>query len=52
MIELKVIFYNLILNFELLPNDRTQIPIKLKKTILNIAPEGGIHLTLKPRSKN
>lgn len=47
---LKVVIYNLVLNFKIEPNAKTQIPIKLMK----IAPaipiaEKGVHLQLKLR---
>lgn len=51
LMEIKAILYYLLLNFSFEPNEKTQIPIKLKKTAFNLLPENGMHLKLKPRTK-
>lgn len=50
--EIKAILYHLLLNFSFEPNEKTQLPIKLKKgTIHSPTPENGMHLELKTRGK-
>lgn len=47
--EAKAILYNLLLNFSFEANEKTQIPMKLKKTPFTIEMESGMHLELKHR---
>lgn len=49
LMEIKAVFYNLLLNFSFEPNERTVIPVKLQKTPFTMRPENGMHLALKPR---
>ena len=49
--ELKAVFYYLILNFTFEPNDKTQIPLKLANSFTNVDGEKGIHAELRPRQK-
>lgn len=46
---IKAVLYHLLLNFKLEPNEKTEIPLKIKKTLVGTIPENGIHLELKPR---
>lgn len=48
--EMKAILYYLLRNFSFEVNDKTQIPLKMKKTLF-LAFEKGVHLELKPRKK-
>ncbi|XP_037029354.1 cytochrome P450 9e2-like [Bradysia coprophila] len=47
LMEIKVILYTLLLNFTFEANEKTQIPIKLRK--IELAAKHGVHLELKPR---
>lgn len=49
LMEIKAIIYHLILNFRLVPNEKTDIPAKLKKTPFTVATENGMHLSFEPR---
>ncbi|XP_055314969.1 LOW QUALITY PROTEIN: probable cytochrome P450 9f2 [Sitodiplosis mosellana] len=49
LMEIKAILYNLLLNFSFEPNEKTHIPMKLKKTAFTLDGENGVHLELKPR---
>lgn len=51
MIQVKTIFYYLLLNFSFEPNEKSQIPIKLMKNALNLEPEDGFYMELRPRQK-
>lgn len=48
LMELKAILYHLLLNFSFEPNEKTNIPIKLKKVALSMQVDG-LHLEMKPR---
>lgn len=50
LMEIKVILFYLLLNFSLEPNEVTQIPLKMKRTIV-MTTEKGVNLELKPRKK-
>lgn len=50
--EVKAVLYHLLLNFSFEPNEKTQIPMILKKFAFSLIPEKGMHLELKPRHKN
>lgn len=50
LMEVKSLIYHLLLNFRLEPNEKTQIPLKLKKSPSANETEQGIHLHLNPRS--
>lgn len=52
LMEAKAILYNLLLNFSFEPNEKTQIPLKLKKTAFSLMSESGVHLNLIPRCKD
>ncbi|XP_056644717.1 cytochrome P450 9e2-like [Diorhabda sublineata] len=41
LMEVKVAFFHILLNFELVPTAKTQIPLKISKSKLNITAEGG-----------
>lgn len=51
LVELKAIFYYLLLNFSFEPNGVTQIPVQLKRLPFSLVAEKGVHLELKPRKK-
>lgn len=46
LMQIKSVMYNLVLNFELKPNLKTQIPLKLQKTPFAILTERGVDLEL------
>lgn len=46
---IKSVIYYLLLNFEIVPNKETVIPIKLKKSPVGLAAADGVHLALKLR---
>lgn len=48
LMTVKTILYNFLLNFSFEVTEKTQIPLKYKKTMLNIVAENGIWLELKP----
>lgn len=48
----KVMLYELVLNFELTTIQKTQVPIKIKKTLGNLATEDGIWIGLKMRNNS
>lgn len=50
--QAKVTIYYLVLNFKLLPYEKTQVPLKLDKTPMGMYTEKGIHLKFEPRDKN
>ncbi|GAB0096685.1 Cytochrome P450 [Sergentomyia squamirostris] len=49
LMELKSIMYYLILNFSLEVTEKTEIPVKLAKSLVSLQAENGIHLQLRPR---
>lgn len=51
LMEIKAILYNLLLKFSFEPYEKTQIPIKLKKTGFTMEAENGVHLELRSREK-
>lgn len=51
LMELKAVVYYLLLNFELTPNTKTQIPIQVAKSPFGIRAEKGVELHMKLRSK-
>lgn len=51
LMQVKAILYYLLLNFTFEPNEKTDIPIKLKKSSFATVPENGFHLELIPRTK-
>lgn len=51
LMEIKSVLYNLLLHFSFEPNEKTEIPMKLKKSAFSLLPEDGFHLELKPRKK-
>lgn len=50
LMEVKALFFYLILNFNIQPYEKTQIPLEIAKSVLNWSFENGIHLELKPRT--
>ncbi|KAG4075030.1 hypothetical protein HA402_004576 [Bradysia odoriphaga] len=49
LMEVKAVLYYLLLKFSFEPNEKTEIPLKLKKVLTAMMPENGLHLELKPR---
>lgn len=47
--EVKALFFYLLLNFNIQPYEKTQIPIKIAKVALNLNAENGIDLEFKAR---
>lgn len=47
--EAKAAIYYLLLNFKFEPNEDSQIPIQLKKSMMVMTSEKGIHVALKLR---
>lgn len=51
LMEIKAILYHLLLNFTFEPNEKMEIPLKLKKTPFTLDAEKGVNLELKLRKK-
>ncbi|KAJ6636759.1 putative cytochrome P450 9f2 [Pseudolycoriella hygida] len=49
LMQAKVTIYYLLLNFKLVPYDKTQIPLKLAKTPMGMFTDKGIHLKFETR---
>ncbi|EFA09275.1 cytochrome P450 9e2 [Tribolium castaneum] len=49
LLETKLLFYYFLTNFEFVPVEKTQIPIKFNRKALNMSPENGFWLGLKRR---
>lgn len=49
LLEIKVLFFNLLSKFELKVTDKTQVPLVLGKQHLNLCPEKGFWIGLKAR---
>ncbi|XP_031619720.1 probable cytochrome P450 9f2 [Contarinia nasturtii] len=49
LMEIKAIFYHLLLNYSLEANEKTEIPLQLKRTPITPCARNGVHLRLKPR---
>lgn len=49
LMEIKTIFYYLLLNFSFEVNQKTQIPLKYHKSPIGLKTEKGIWISLKPR---
>jgi cytochrome P450 family 9 len=49
LLEIKVLFFYLLSKFEVVPTEKTQIPVKLSKKSLNMTPEEGLWVELKRR---
>lgn len=48
LLEWKALFFQILLNFELVPIKKTVIPLKISKKSFNLLPEGGAWLGFKP----
>lgn len=44
--EAKAVVYYLLLSFKFEPNEKSQIPIQLKKSLTAMAAEKGVHLAM------
>lgn len=51
LMEIKTMMYFLVLHFSIEKNEKTQIPLKLKKTPFAIAVENGVQLEFRPRQQ-
>ena len=47
--ELKPVFYYLLLNFIFEPTEKTKIPLEWEKIPSGAKPDGGVWIELKPR---
>lgn len=47
--EAKAVIFYLLLKFKFEPNEKTQIPLKLKKTPFSVIAENGVNVQLKLR---
>lgn len=52
LMEMKAILYNLLLNFSFEPTEKTEIPLKLKRSAFILAALNGVHLELRPRNRS
>jgi len=50
LMEIKTIFYYLVLNFSIEVTEKTQIPLQLQKNPLGVRADKGIWVALKPRT--
>lgn len=50
LMEIKALFFYILVNFNIEAYDKTDIPIKIAKAAANWSTENGIHLELKPRN--
>lgn len=50
LMESKAVLYYLLLNFKLVPYEKTQIPLKLAKTPMGMFTEKGVHLRFEQRN--
>jgi cytochrome P450 family 9 len=50
LMETKVLFFHLLSSFEIVPVEKTQIPIRLSKKAINMSPEKGFWVGLKKRA--
>lgn len=48
ILEAKAVLYHLLSNFQIVPVEKTSIPLKLKKSSLTLLAENGLWLGLKP----
>lgn len=49
LMEVKALISKILCHFEIVPIEKTEIPIKMKKGAFTFLPENGIHLGLKRR---
>ncbi|KAJ3645263.1 hypothetical protein Zmor_022932 [Zophobas morio] len=49
LLEIKTLFFHLLSKFDLVPTEKTEIPLRLSPKKANMSPENGFHLGLKPR---
>lgn len=49
LLEIKIMLVELLRKFEIIPVEKTQIPLELSKTNFNPMPDEGFWLGLKPR---
>ncbi|XP_044258700.1 cytochrome P450 9e2-like [Tribolium madens] len=47
LLETKILLYYILLNFDIVTNKKTKIPIKLRKDVPFLLPESGFHVSLK-----
>lgn len=51
LLETKALFFHILTQFEIIPVEKTQIPLQLQKKGFNMTAENGFWLGLKKRSK-
>ncbi|XP_074035463.1 cytochrome P450 9e2-like isoform X1 [Leptinotarsa decemlineata] len=51
LLEIKTVFFHILSHFELIPTEKTPIPLKLTKKTFNLGAEGGFWLGLKRLKK-
>lgn len=49
--EMKALLFNLLKDFDLVPGEKTQIPIRLAKGAMQVKPENGYWVKFKLRNK-
>lgn len=49
LMQAKITIYYLLLNFKIVPYEKTQVPLKLAKTPMGMYTDKGIHLRFEPR---
>lgn len=49
LMKVKAVIYHILLNFKFVPNEKSQIPLKLKAGPQGLATQKGIHVSLKKR---
>lgn len=52
LLESKILFFYILANFEIIPIEKTQIPLKLAKGVFNMNAENGFWMAFKRRNKD
>ncbi|XP_026482127.1 cytochrome P450 9e2-like [Ctenocephalides felis] len=52
LMEMKAFFFNILKEFDIVPSEKTQIPLKLAKSAVQMKPENGFWIKLQPRKIN
>lgn len=50
LLEAKILFYHFLSNFEIVPVEKTQIPLRFSRKAINMTPENGFWMGLKKRT--
>jgi cytochrome P450 family 9 len=51
LLEIKILFYYMLLNFSFEPTDKTEIPIKLNTAMSTFYPKDGIQIEFRLRNQ-